>query len=367
VLDEVAQALQVPWAAVCVAWVLSHPEVSSVLAGSESPEHNLAGTVLELPDEACASLNGATKRYRGPTKGEEGMSVVVRDKIIDAHIHVWTSDFDRYPLAPGFLKEDLWVPSFTPKDHFQYSGQGTDKPCPDDLLWSEPQLHLYLIAEDPETFVGAGIVPAVSNLGLADPDKTMVALSAGGIYAFRVRGGRAREEFGDVSRWLDYPGYEKMFAAGAQHNLALSCLMGIDHLPALNRMCTRYPQTPVILDHVCGIRMRDGIFPEEQLKKLCDMAQDKWVMVKIGPFQALVGNGNAPYLDLLPLVERVVDAFGAERCMWESDSGGPVAMNDSQTDYPAAFALIRDHAQFLSESEKEQILFRTAEQFFFKR
>ena len=22
--------------------------------------------------------------------------------IVDAHIHVWSSDFDRYPLAPGF-------------------------------------------------------------------------------------------------------------------------------------------------------------------------------------------------------------------------------------------------------------------------
>ena len=41
--------------------------------------------------------------------------------IVDAHIHVWSSDFDRYPLAPGFTPADLWLPSFTPDDHFAYS------------------------------------------------------------------------------------------------------------------------------------------------------------------------------------------------------------------------------------------------------
>ena len=157
-----------------------------------------------------------------------------------------------------------------------------------------------------------------------------------------------------------------MFAAGAEHDLALSFLMGPDDLPDLDRMCTRFPETPVILDHVCGIRIRAGVFPEEEVKALCRMARHKRVMVKIGPFQAL-GDGEAPYLDLLPLIRRVVDAFSPERCMWESDSGGPIAMADPPKDYAAAVALIRDHADFLSPSDKEQILFKTTERFFFER
>ncbi len=40
---------------------------------------------------------------------------------IDAHVHVWTSDTARYPLAPGVEKKDLWLPSFTPEEHFAYS------------------------------------------------------------------------------------------------------------------------------------------------------------------------------------------------------------------------------------------------------
>ncbi len=67
VLDEVASGLRVSRAAVCVAWVLTHPEVTSVLAGAESPAHvdeNLAGTRLALPADALAALNAASAVYR---------------------------------------------------------------------------------------------------------------------------------------------------------------------------------------------------------------------------------------------------------------------------------------------------------------
>ena len=67
VLDEVAQDLRVSRGTVCVAWVLTHPEVTSVLAGAESPEHvedNFAGTAIVLPDEAVKTLNAASAAYR---------------------------------------------------------------------------------------------------------------------------------------------------------------------------------------------------------------------------------------------------------------------------------------------------------------
>ncbi len=67
VLDEVASGLRVSRAAVCVAWVLTHPEVTSVLGGAESPAHvdeHLTGTHLALPAAALAALNAASATYR---------------------------------------------------------------------------------------------------------------------------------------------------------------------------------------------------------------------------------------------------------------------------------------------------------------
>ena len=67
VLDDVAQDLGVSRGTVCVAWVLTHPEVTSVLAGAERPEHvedNFAGTQIVPPDEALETLNAASTTYR---------------------------------------------------------------------------------------------------------------------------------------------------------------------------------------------------------------------------------------------------------------------------------------------------------------
>ena len=72
-IDGVASELGVSRAEVCVAWVLSHGEVTSVLAGSESATHvdeNVAGTRLALPQEALDRLNEACRVYRERQLGE---------------------------------------------------------------------------------------------------------------------------------------------------------------------------------------------------------------------------------------------------------------------------------------------------------
>ena len=276
------------------------------------------------------------------------------NRIVDAHVHVWTSDTARYPLAPGVEKKDLWLPSFTPEEHFAYSRSvGAVRLNLVQMIWygTDHSYILDLIAGAPDTFAGTGVV----SLNEPGPDTTMVALSQRGCFAFR-----------EPPSELDHPAFEKMFAAGTEHKLALSFNMGVDLLPALGCMCDRFPQTPVILDHVCHVGIQEAEYRHDHLEALLRFAQHKKVMVKIGPFQGLCAR-KAPYLDILPLIQRVMEAYGADRCMWESDSGGPIAMSDPAADYPAAVALIRDHASFLSQTEKDALLFRTAADFFFRR
>ena len=297
------------------------------------------------------------------------MSVDLADRLIDAHIHVWSDDLDSYPFMPGMNQEDPWLPLFTPEDHTA-CGRGFGKMRANlvQITWYGLD-HSYiadLIAREPDRFVGTGMVPAVCDVGLASPGKAMVALSEKGISAFRVRGGSCRQAFGDVSRWLDYDSFEEMFRIAADENLALSFLMKNEELPEITRMCQRFPDTSVILDHMAGCRVRDGRFPEDEVGKLCDVARFKNVTVKLGPIHVL-SEAGAPFLDALPLIERVVNAFGPERCMWESDSGGPFLMEDPQRDFAACVALINDHAEFLTDSDREKIFFGTAERVLFNR
>ena len=74
VIDEVAAELGAARASVCVAWVLAHPEVTSVLAGSGTPQavdENFAGTRLTIPDEAFDKLNSASETFSEWVVNEE--------------------------------------------------------------------------------------------------------------------------------------------------------------------------------------------------------------------------------------------------------------------------------------------------------
>ena len=81
----------------------------------------------------------------------------------------------------------------------------------------------------------------------------------------------------------------------------------------------------------------------------------------MGAFYAL-GKKTPPYLDLGPLIKRVVHAFGANRCMWESDCPFQV----DRDKYSDSVNLIRDRLDFLSKDDREWLLHKTAEQVLFK-
>ena len=95
--------------------------------------------------------------------------------------------------------------------------------------------------------------------------------------------------------------------------------------------------------------------------RACALAAHPHVFIKVGAFYAL-GKKTPPYLDLGPLIHRVVQAFGARRCMWESDCPFQVVAHR----YEDSIALIRDRLDFLSKDDRDWLLFRTAEQVLFR-
>jgi predicted TIM-barrel fold metal-dependent hydrolase len=159
---------------------------------------------------------------------------------------------------------------------------------------------------------------------------------------------------------MEHPNYGALYRLGAERKLTLSFLVNPPELPEIDRLCQQFPGTPVIIDHLARLRVGSESLAEDT-EALLRLASRPRVLVKVGAFYALSASGP-PYLDLLPLIERVVQAFGPERCMWESDS--PFQVQPPHT-YAASLALLRDQAHFLSASDKEQILVKTAESHFF--
>tara|TARA_B100000809_G_C14995032_1_gene479389 strand:+ start:18 stop:908 length:891 start_codon:yes stop_codon:yes gene_type:complete len=286
--------------------------------------------------------------------------------IFDAHVHVWTPDQLSYPLAPGFDATDLWLPSFTPDDHEAIAGE----PLPMNLVqmtWYglDHSYILDLIASDPARFTGTGTVPAICDVSLPRPDRAMLRLAEGGIRAFRLRGHAAqpvREHA--TERWLAHEGYDYMFACAAEHGLVLSFLCAPSDLSEIDRMCTRHPEAPVVLDHCGGVRVRDTTIIDADLRSLCALSEKPSVYVKFGPVHGLAtgatGAATTPISATLPLLRAIVAAYGASRVMWESDLGGPVLLQNGALGFRSCLDLVREEAEFLNSEQREQILGGTA-------
>ena len=163
------------------------------------------------------------------------------------------------------------------------------------------------------------------------------------------------------AKWLEPAGYSKMFAAAAKNNQAMSCLIDPDACRNSIACAASFRNTPVIIDHLCRIGA-DGVIADKDVDALCAMAMHKKVLVKVGAFYAL-GKKTPPYTDLVPMIRKVVKAFGPKRCMWESDCPFQVVKQP----YQASVDLVRKHLDFLTADDRDWMLRRTAEEFFFPR
>lgn len=274
---------------------------------------------------------------------------------IDAHVHVWTPDTAHYPLAAGFTKADMKPPSFTPQELFKHSkpaGVTRINLIQMSYYGFDNSYMLDMMKLYPEVFAGTAVIDP-----RAEPVKRMRELAPKGVRAFRIF-----PKLTPAEKWLEPDGYAAMFAEGAKANQAMSCLINPADLPELDRMCAKFPDTPVIIDHLCRIGA-DGTIREADVAALCGMAKHERVMVKVGAFYAL-GAKKPPYTDLVPLAKAVLKAFGVKRCMWESDS--PFQVGPGHT-YRDGVDFLVKKLDFLTADDRDWLMRRTAEGFFFKK
>jgi len=279
-------------------------------------------------------------------------SATEKKDYIDAHVHVWTPDTESYSLHSSFKREDMQPPSFTPEQLFSHSqpvGVSRIVLIQMSFYRFDNSYMLDMMAKHPDVFSGVAVIDENNR-----PAKEMVKLARKGVRGFRIR---PHEQSAD--QWLNGDGMHDMWQAGAKHGLAMCHLIDAEFLGSVDKMCQRYPDTPVVIDHFARIGV-DGEIREKDVLGLCDLAKHKNVTVKISAYYAL-GKKTAPYQDLLPMIKSCIDAYGVERLMWASD--GPFQVVGGH-EYAPSFNLIKD-ADFLSDGDKDWLLRRTAESVFY--
>jgi predicted TIM-barrel fold metal-dependent hydrolase len=274
---------------------------------------------------------------------------------IDAHVHVWTPDVNRYPLADSYTTDAMKPASFTPEQLFRHCRpSGVDRIVLIQMSFYEfdNRYMLDVLRRFPGVFAGVAIVDHHAN-GLAEKVRQ---LKDHGVTGFRIH---ARGD--QASRWPTDDGMAELWRLAADEGLAVCPLINPTDIAAVAQLSTRFPQTRVVVDHFARVGISGTVRPR-YLDQLCKLARHRNVHVKASAYYAL-GNKQPPYLDLLPMIRRVVDAFGPQRVMWASDC--PYQVNPPHT-YEASIALIRDHADFLDPSDKRALLRDTADRVFFR-
>ena len=301
----------------------------------------LAGTVaLSSSQKLASALAHET--------GKEG-------SYIDAHVHLWTSDQHKYPRSGPDRDAHYEPATFTPEDLFKYSkacGVSRIVLVQMNFFGFDNSYMLDTIAKYESIFCGIAVVDETRP----DLRREMRRLLSLGIRGFRII---------SASRpysWLDSTHMAVMWQCAAENCQAICTLVDPAGLTALDRMCAKFPDTRVVIDHLARIGMV-GQIRDSDVSALCRLARHKHVYVKVSAFYAL-GDKKYPYLDLADTIRRVYDAYGAPRLMWGSDS--PFQEENGNT-YAGSIELVRNRLDFFTEDDRSWILRKTAEEVFFKK
>jgi predicted TIM-barrel fold metal-dependent hydrolase len=279
---------------------------------------------------------------------------ITKTPYIDAHSHVWSPDVERWPLAGTQTREALKPLSFTPEELLKLAEAERVGRV---VLIQHSVYHLFdnsYLIDCAQRFPGR-----FSLVGMIDDSQPRAGEKLRELLPQGVRGLRITPRIRG-EKWLEGPGMESLWQTAAATGQNMCCLIDPSHLPQVAAMCERHPDTPVVIDHFARIGA-EGQFRDADVAALAQLARHKRVTVKLSAYYAL-GKKLPPYEDLIPLIRRVLDAIGPERCMWASDA--PYQVQPPHT-YAASIALIRDRLGDLSAGDRDWLLTKTAERVFF--
>ena len=123
---------------------------------------------------------------------------------------------------------------------------------------------------------------------------------------------------------------------------------------------SRYPETPVVLDHSAYPKAAEGV-NSETVEAVVALARFQNLSIKL-TFLVTGSEEEFPFRDTHPIAKKLIQAFGVGRCMWGSDF--PCELWLKKATYAQHLAVFTDELD-LSTGEQEAILGETAARIWF--
>ncbi|MEL7497354.1 MAG: amidohydrolase family protein [Planctomycetota bacterium] len=144
-----------------------------------------------------------------------------------------------------------------------------------------------------------------------------------------------------------------------KYRLPFDLLFFAKHLKHAPSVAAHVPELPLVIDHLSKANIKGQEY-SQWAKELEAAAAHENVHCKLSGMITEADWGNWKPADLKPFVEKAIESFGPERCMYGSD--WPVC--ELAGSYQQAFDALAEIIGPLSEAEKEQIYCSTAVKFY---
>lgn len=303
--------------------------------------------------EPTALAEGSISDPTALAEGSNSESTALAGGYIDAHVHVWTPNLERYPIDKSFKPTDMQPTSFTAAELLsQCKPLGVDRIVLIQMSFYALD-HSYMfdcMSQHPGVF---------SAVALIDHKSDQVSQNAKELVRRGARGFRIHSQ-ADAHLWPDSSSMKSLWKTAADDGFAVCPLINPQDIQHVDKLCQQFPKTRVVVDHFARIGV-SGSVESDRLDELCKLAKYPNVYVKTSAFYAL-GKKKSPYHDLKPMIRKVLSAYGAERLMWATDC--PYQVQGEHT-YKASLDLILQDTEVLSSQDKQHLLRDTAHKVFF--
>jgi predicted TIM-barrel fold metal-dependent hydrolase len=268
--------------------------------------------------------------------------------IIDAHTHIFSTDLARYPLANPDSTYRPVTEGSGALLRAQMAEAGVDRAVtiPPSFYGWDPSYVLDILAENRSWLAAAALVDPWSPEG---PQQLERLVKEHGFCGLRIQG--------TISRLgaFDDPATTPLWRKAADLGIPIDINATFGEYPQVEKRVREFPHTPILLDH-CGY-ISSALAPAEQtIEPVLQMARYPNVYAKFS-FASIASRQEYPFEDTFWMHRAIIDAFGAERCMYGSNF--PTLQYNPKMTYPQTVQLFSE-AMPLSAQERAHILGGTA-------
>ena len=274
--------------------------------------------------------------------------------LVDTHVHVWEIDPPRYPVGPTAPTWNSYPDEPGTADELlvEMDEHGVDWAVLVQTSWStwDNGYIADCAARLPDRFVGHGLIDP-QDAGNAEQVRYWV--KERGLAGFRFHPMYYPDEKILLTE-QNGPMWEEIAALDAIIQFHLRA----GEADQIAVIAQRYPHLILILDHL-GYPQVD--LDEAAYRPIVELARYDNIHVKLSDV-AGHSRQSYPYADVHPFITRILSAYGSGRMTWGTGYPGHHRAKHNWPPLGQEIRLIREGLPFLSETDKERILGRTAAQ-----